>query len=82
MFARVGLVLVVALFLWAVFVRPSHGSGPERVYVVQPHDTLWSIAASHYGGDPRGAIWRLQERNGLRTVTLVPGQRLILPSPS
>ena len=78
-FARIGLVFLVALFLWAVFVRPSHGSAPERVYVVQPQDTLWSIATSHYGGDPREAVWRLQQRNGLGTALLVPGQRLVLP---
>jgi nucleoid-associated protein YgaU len=80
-FGRIGLVLLVALFLWAVFVRPSQGASPERVYVVKPHDTLWAIAASRYAGDPREAVWRLQERNGLPTAMLVPGQRLVLPSP-
>lgn len=79
-FARIALVFVAALFLWAVFVRPSQGASPERVYVVQPYDTLWSVATTHYGGDPREAVWRLQQRNGLRTATLVPGQRLVLPA--
>jgi hypothetical protein len=46
---------------------------------VQPADTLWSIAATHYAGDPREAIWELQERNDLAGTTLQPGQRLILP---
>ena len=79
MFARLGLVLVVALCVWAVVVRPSHGSSPERVYVVKPYDTLWTIATTHYGGDPREAVWRLQQRNGLAAATLHPGQRLVLP---
>jgi LysM repeat protein len=48
-------------------------------YVVQPADTLWSIAAKHYAGDPREGIWELQQRNHLRGTTLVPGQRLVLP---
>ncbi len=65
---------------WAVFVRPSEGAPPERVYVVRPADTLWSIADAHYGGDPREAVWVLRERNRLNGTTLVPGQRLFLPS--
>jgi LysM repeat protein len=48
-------------------------------YVVKPTDTLWSIAAKHYAGDPREGIWQLQRRNHLRGTTLVPGQRLVLP---
>lgn len=79
MFARIALVAVVAVLAWATFVRPSESAGPERAYVVQTTDTLWSIASSHYGGDPRAAIWLIQRRNGLETSLLVPGQRLILP---
>jgi LysM repeat protein len=79
MFPRLALVLLVTVFLWAVFVRPSEGASPERAYVVKPHDTLWSIAVSHYAGDPREAVWQLQQRNGLRSAMLVPGQRLVLP---
>ncbi len=79
MFGRLLLVVIAAAFLWAVFVRPSEGAGPERVYVVQPTDTLWSIATTHYAGDPREAVWRLQQRNGLDGALLRPGQRLVLP---
>ena len=79
MFARVALVAVLAVVAWATFVRPSESAGPERAYVVQPADTLWSIASSHYGGDPRAAIWLIQRRNGLEKTVLVPGQRLVLP---
>jgi len=46
---------------------------------VKPTDTLWSIAATHYAGDPRQGIWELQQRNHLHSTTLVPGQRLVLP---
>lgn len=79
MFVRVLLIGFVAVVVWAVFANPSDGKGPERVYVVQPYDTLWSIATRHYAGDPREAIWELRERNGLNATTLRVGQRLVLP---
>ena len=50
----------------------------QPLYVVQPGDTLWSIAASlHPDGDIRGTVDRLVERNG--TAALQTGQRLWLP---
>jgi nucleoid-associated protein YgaU len=75
-------VLVVALLV--VFValyaaRPTRSAGPETRYVVQPGDTLWTIASARYDGDPRAAIWRIKERNGLETSTLAPGLVLQLP---
>jgi hypothetical protein len=79
MFVRVLVVLVAVLVAWTVFARPSEGAGREQVYLVGPTDTLWSIASSHYAGDPREAIWRLQQRNGLEGTLLRPGQRLVLP---
>ena len=50
--------------------------------VVQPGDTLWSLArAVNPSDDPRGTIDLLRELNGLSPDSpLVPGQRLILPS--
>ena len=79
MFVRILVIGLIAVVAWAGFARTSEGAGPEQVYVVRPADTLWSIAATHYAGDPREAIWELQERNGLAGTTLTPGQRLILP---
>ena len=79
MFFRLALVTLAAFLVWAVLVRPSEGAGHERVYVVKPTDTLWSIAATNYGGDPREGVWRLRERNGLDGALLRPGQRLVLP---
>ena len=80
MFCRCLLIGFVALVAWAALANSSGGAGPERVYVVKPSDTLWSIAARHYAGDPREAVWRLERRNQLGTATLLPGQRLVLPS--
>ena len=79
MFVRLVVILVIALVAWVAFARPSEGAGHERAYVVRPADTLWSIATANYAGDPREAIWRLRERNGLDGTMLRPGQRLVLP---
>jgi LysM repeat protein len=79
MFARVVVVLVVAVFLWAVFARESGATGPERYHVVQAGETIWSIVDDTYAGDPREGVWKLQRRNELDGTTIVPGQRLVLP---
>jgi LysM repeat protein len=78
MFGRIIVVVALSLFLWAAFARSSDASGPERRYVVQPYDTLWTIAAGGYA-DPREGIWEIQQRNGLEGTTIVPGQVLLLP---
>ena len=79
MFARILLVMLVAVLAWSLVVHSSRGAGGERAYVVRPSDTLWGIAAKHYAGDVREGVWRLQRRNGLGTPTIRPGQRLVLP---
>ena len=68
----------VGILLWAAFARSSDASGPERRYVVQPYDTLWTIAARGYA-DPREGVWEIKQRNGLERATIVPGQVLVLP---
>jgi nucleoid-associated protein YgaU len=78
MFGRILILAAVAVFLWATFARSSDASGPEGRYVVQPADTLWSIAATRYT-DPREGVWELRERNSLEGTTIVPGQVLVLP---
>ena len=78
MFGRIVVVAALALFLWAALARSSDALGPERRYVVQPHDTLWSIAARGYA-DPREGVWELRQRNDLDGATIVPGQVLVLP---
>jgi LysM repeat protein len=80
MFGKIFLIAALALIAWAALARASHGAGPEQRYVVKPGDTLWSIAARHYAGDPRDAIYRIDRRNHLGGSVIVPGQRLVLPS--
>ncbi|HEU4451352.1 MAG TPA: LysM peptidoglycan-binding domain-containing protein [Gaiellaceae bacterium] len=71
-------VLAAALLLAAP--RPSSGAGPEEAYVVRPGDTLWELARERFGGDPRGGVWTIRERNDLAGATLVPGTVLYLPA--
>ncbi len=83
------LVLLALLLLLAgavgVLVAASTGEaaappGPAPTVVVQPGDTLWSIA-THYapGPDPFGTIERIRQLNDLDGYTVHAGQRLVLP---
>jgi LysM repeat protein len=79
MFGRVVIVVVVAVLVWAVLARDT-GAGPTpQRHTVQAGETLWSIAAARYGGDPRAGVWRLQQANRLDDPTITPGQRLLIP---
>jgi nucleoid-associated protein YgaU len=83
MFARLSSYLVVLALLLALalsLARPSQGAGSESRYVVRAGDTLWSIAAQRYSGDPREAVWRIEQRNGLAGGALQPGTVLFLPA--
>ena len=80
MFGKLAAILAAVALAWALVPHTSNGAGREQVYVVRPTDTLWSIATSHYGGDPRAAVWKLEQRNRLAgSVLLRPGERLVLP---
>jgi nucleoid-associated protein YgaU len=79
MFARILVLALLAAVTWAVVARASTAAGPERAYIVKPGDTVWSIAAHRYGGDPRGGAWRIEQRNGLSGRTIRAGQTLVLP---
>jgi hypothetical protein len=87
---RRGRVVLLALLLLltgvvAVLVAASTGeaatpAGPAPTVVVQPGDTLWSIAARYVPGpDPFGTIERIRQLNGLDGYTVHAGQRLQLP---
>jgi LysM domain-containing protein len=79
MFARITVIAALVAVAVAWGARSSDGAGQERMYVVRTGDTLWAIAATHYGGDPREGVWRLQDRNHLAGTLVRPGQRLLLP---
>lgn len=79
MFARIVVLMLVVAVGWAVVARASTAAGSDRVYTVKPGDTLWSIASGRYGGDPRGGVWKIEQRNGVTAGTIRAGQRLVLP---
>jgi nucleoid-associated protein YgaU len=80
MFVRIAFVTCLVMVLaWSVMTRVSEGAGAGEPYRVRPGDTLWSIAARHYSGDPRQGVWVIQEENGLETAALSPGQILLIP---
>jgi LysM repeat protein len=64
------------------FAIGAHGSAPSHysTVVVQPGDTLWSIAAGHYPGDDvRIRVDDIEQANGLRGPNIEVGQTLRLP---
>ncbi|HKT45700.1 MAG TPA: LysM peptidoglycan-binding domain-containing protein [Gaiellaceae bacterium] len=79
MFGKLLIVATLTALAVGLAARTTHGAGPERTYVVRPADTLWSIAVRTYAGDPRQGVWELERRNHLRSTTLTPGERLVLP---
>ncbi len=79
MFAKALITALILTLAVAIAANRSEGAGPAQAYVVQPYDTLWAIAASHYAGDPREAIDRIERANGLASPLIRPGQRLVLP---
>lgn len=55
-------------------------SRPARMVVVEPGDTLWEITKRLVPNeDPRAAITRIVEMNGLPDAAVRPGQRLRVP---
>jgi nucleoid-associated protein YgaU len=85
-----GLVLaggvVLASWLGPLVIGGGGGSGELRLagassVVVEPGDTLWSIAlaVAGAGDDVRVVVDRIEELNGLGGPDLVPGQVLELP---
>ena len=83
MFAKkiihIAVLAAAVLVVWSIAARPSGAHGPKTVYRVKAYDTLWTIAAAHYGGDVRNAIWQIQQVNHLDGSGIAPGERLLLP---
>jgi LysM repeat protein len=79
MFGKFLILLCVAVLAVGLAARGSSGAGPKHTYVVQPGDTLWSVAEHTYSGDPRQGVWELEQRNHLTSATIVPGEKLVVP---
>jgi LysM repeat protein len=73
-------VTAFAAVLVASVSRAADPAGPRPTAVVQPGDTLWSVAERHVPGrDPFGTIEEIRRLNELSDYTVQPGQRLELP---
>jgi len=59
--------------------RVSNGAGHETRHRVRAGETLWAIAEANYAGDPRNAIYRIEQRNGLTGTDIPAGMVLVLP---
>lgn len=77
------LAAVAAVFLLAVGLALGvHGSADRghTTVVVEPGDTLWSIAAEHYPSDDvRVRVQDIEAANGLQGPIIEVGQSLKLP---
>ncbi len=77
------LAAVAAVFLIGVgFALGARGSTQpaETTVVVQPGDTLWSIASERYPSDDvRARVQDIEHANGLQGPTIEVGQTLKLP---
>jgi nucleoid-associated protein YgaU len=73
-----GLILVGLL---ALSTRLVYGDMPQRQgrVVVQPGETVWSIASRYAPGDPRPRVDAILRVNHLSTPLVRPGQSLLVP---
>jgi hypothetical protein len=79
MFVRILLLVGAAVLAWSAVARSTQAHGPREVITVRANDSLWSIARTHYAGDVREAIWRIERANHLPGADVRAGQRLVLP---
>jgi LysM repeat protein len=86
---RRGRVVLIGLFLLLVATiavvlspaaRGADPTGPAPTVVVQPGDTLWSVAERHRPSrDPYAVIREIRRLNGLSSNIVHVGQELTLP---
>ena len=79
----IGLLLAILALVLVFGLRSapdSQGGQQPTAYVVQPGDSLWTIAARTSSGDTRDAVGRIQELNHLGGAAIQAGQTLMLPA--
>jgi LysM repeat protein len=75
------MVLVLCVSLALAIVAHGGTAAQDTTVVVQPGDTLWSIAAQRYPSDDvRARVDGIERANGLRTPVIEAGKILKLPA--
>jgi LysM repeat protein len=83
------LVTLSTIVVGLILLLPSTGEAVDgievtSVHTVQAGDSLWEIARSiaPESSDLRVTVGEIRELNGLVTSIIVPGQELLIPTPS
>jgi hypothetical protein len=75
------LLLALSVSLWLAIVAHGGSAIQDSTVVVQPGDTLWSIAAQRYPTDDvRGRVDDIERANGLQSPVIEAGEILKLPA--
>jgi nucleoid-associated protein YgaU len=78
---RWALVLVAALAVMLALSRIAQGGEAATTVVVQPGDTLWTIAADRYPtDDTRMRVDEIEQLNNLSSPVISVGESLRLPA--
>ncbi len=83
--SRAVVLLTVVVIVFFLLLPSGVGAGdeahPTRVHVIQPGETLWSIAGQHTpaGGDVRATVYALKQMNGLQGGAIRAGAELVVP---
>ncbi|HEY8863821.1 MAG TPA: LysM peptidoglycan-binding domain-containing protein [Candidatus Dormibacteraeota bacterium] len=80
---RVAAVLLLGLSVSLGLAVVAHGgtAPQDSNVVVQPGDTLWSIAAQHYpSSDVRARVDEIERANAMHSPVIQVGETLRLPS--
>jgi LysM repeat protein len=79
------MLLALSVSLWLAIVAPggtaAQTTAQDATVVVQPGDTLWSIAAQRYPSDDvRARVDDIERANGLQSPVIDVGEILRLPA--
>jgi LysM repeat protein len=80
---RLAAVMLLALSVSVGLAVVAHGgtAAQDSTVVVQPGDTLWSIAAQRYPSDDvRARVDEIEQVNGLHSPSIEAGEILHLPA--